>query len=41
VSTPELAAVRAFEELRYAERDPDAASLAAARRAMAVIEAPP
>ena len=35
------ALVRAFEELRYAERDPDAASLAAARRAMAVIEAPP
>ena len=43
VRTPRLAAaaavVRAFEELRYGERDPDAASLAAARRAIAAIEA--
>ena len=40
---PPLAAaapvVRAFEELRYGERDPDAATVAAARGAIAAIEA--
>ena len=30
--------VRAFEDLRYGDRDPDAATLAAARRALAAIE---
>lgn len=44
VSTPRNAAatvlVRAFEDLRYGERDPDADTLAAARRAVAEIEEP-
>ena len=32
--------VRAFEDLRYGERDPDAATLAAARRSLAAVEEP-
>lgn len=32
--------VRAFEDMRYGERDPDAATLAAARAAVARVEAP-
>ena len=32
--------VRAFEDLRYGDRDPDATTLAAARRALAAIEEP-
>ncbi|MEP7003478.1 MAG: DUF4129 domain-containing protein [Chloroflexota bacterium] len=32
--------VRAFEDLRYGDRDPDAATIAAARAAVAAVEAP-
>ena len=42
--TPPFAAaaalIRAYEELRYGERDPDAANLAEARRALAAVETP-
>ena len=44
ISTPRNAAatplVRAFEDLRYGEREPDAETLAAARRAITAIEEP-